>query len=811
MTASDLQQVPLDRVTQTIYARIHAAMKPLRDEVVRVQESGQLLAVAFGKFRESLPALDLSSYNALREHLAAVAEALQEAVLVPFSLPTRGLAAQLIDHDLPRLAAIAVKLNEEEAPKFFAAINYTDSAFETFAVDAKQKTTIRKADFDAAIDQIVNRRLIEIVRLIKEDTAKWLAAQGVTEEPAMMDLCLRNPNQAFLYWQSFVKDLANCPPMGQENEKKFRETCDTFRNWFEGQGHWRALNPNAEDLDPSNHNTHAEHKKQIEDYMTTRKAVLRVIEFDDVKLDHKCQHEGTEHEQVDFQWTYLLAGEPQIIMTVETGNVLPPHNDPLKRKYFKSSVPCGYAVLEDGDRLDGTLFFPNGEYITFTPQFDARFYPESHFLAGDYELRRVESKAVALQPTQSIVSNTDTFGAKQSNGWEDLQIDNVFEPRIMMWNGKPFSIEEPAACFNAYDLENVSLEDYFPELYDNWAEHIGEVPHEEVKDLRRLRLEGMEKTLNIDVMLRDSVPVYPERFESSGDAEGWHEGGVLIVSGKRYQAKGVYIELTETKKRAKFEAARRARESESAKNAIVQIENRSGESNVKGDSTFQSKPLYMLRQGSGHWLFTIDGHDGSIRDCKGLRYVEYLFKNPSEPIHATRLEAEVREVNESKDGVTEIADPNSGKRITLPLNACIQEHNLSCDNRDAKRRIWQLRKELQRIIDDPTVTNMEKDEAQAEKAKLDKVLTSAVFRDKTNAAKSYDRIRQAINRLLGQLDVKKTKDGDKYPAYKALAEHIQQYVMSVSSRYSGKRNSRTRTGTAQTFVYERPAGMVWSD
>ena len=182
MPPAAIQQVPLDRVTQTIYARIHAAMKPLRDEMARVQETGELLAGVFGKFRESLPALDLSAYNAMREQLAQVADALHEAVQVPFSTSTRTLAAQLIDHDLPRLAAIAVKLNEEDAPKFFAAINYTDSTFETFAVDAKQKTTIRKADLETAIQNIVSKRVTDLERLVKEDTAKWLAAQGITGE-----------------------------------------------------------------------------------------------------------------------------------------------------------------------------------------------------------------------------------------------------------------------------------------------------------------------------------------------------------------------------------------------------------------------------------------------------------------------------------------------------------------------------------------------------------------------------------------------------------------------------------------------------
>ena len=221
---------------------------------------------------------------------------------------------------------------------------------------------------------------------------------------------------------------------------------------------------------------------------------------------------------------------------------------------------------------------------------------------------------------------------------------------------------------------------------------------------------------------------------------------------------------------------------------------------------------FMLRQGRGAWHFTIDGISGTIADEKGLHYVEYLFKNPPEaPIHATDLQSEVCEMDTNAEGVTEIVDPDSGKRITLSRTARLQEHNLSIDDRNAKRRIWQILQSYQRIIDDQAATDMERDEARAEKDKIEGVFASKAFRDTSNAAKTYDRIRQAISRLLKHLDANKTKDGEKDPAYEALANHIRQHLSLASSRYSGTRTSRTRTGTAQTFMYERPEGIVWSD
>ena len=177
MLPEPIKQVPLDRVTQTIYARIYAAMAPLRDQMTNVQNSAAQLTGVLAKFRESLPSLDAPAYEAMRKQLAVVLQDLQPAIKVPLSMPTRTLAAQLVFHDLPRLAAIAVKLNEEEAPKFFAAINYTDSTFETFAVDTKKKTTIRKADLEKAIQSIVSQRVANLDFLVKEDITKWLAGK----------------------------------------------------------------------------------------------------------------------------------------------------------------------------------------------------------------------------------------------------------------------------------------------------------------------------------------------------------------------------------------------------------------------------------------------------------------------------------------------------------------------------------------------------------------------------------------------------------------------------------------------------------
>ena len=239
----------------------------------------------------------------------------------------------------------------------------------------------------------------------KAITSQPLNKPPTMEETAILDLCGAMPNQAFLYWLSFEEDLARCPSLGRDEERKFRAMRDTFREWFEDLGHWRDLRPKSKDLDPDDHNAHAKHQKQIEDYMAERQARVHRIDYDEVRKAHKCQHEGTEHEDVEYNWEYFRDGISQLIVRTAGGNVHPPHRDPVKRQYFKNTPPKGYAILECGNKLLGAVFFPNGEHYDFDPCFgdENRFYPDEFFKAGDYELRRVGKKNATLDALHADV------------------------------------------------------------------------------------------------------------------------------------------------------------------------------------------------------------------------------------------------------------------------------------------------------------------------------------------------------------------------------------------------------------------------
>jgi hypothetical protein len=217
-------------------------------------------------------------------------------------------------------------------------------------------------------------------------------------EGARYLLSLR-PNQAFLLWRGFCDDLGHCPKVGRANELKTRAMMDALREWFEDLGHWRGLDPKAKDLDPDDHNAHARHQKEIEDFVAQRQVLLRVVEYDDFRAAHKPEHEDKDHGCVDYEWIYLLAGEPQVTLTIQAGNVLPPHNDPSHRDYFRRARPYGYAIAE----TKGTAYFRNGPFVPFDCGFDGGVYQPRNFEPGDYELREVTKRGATLDDVRADV------------------------------------------------------------------------------------------------------------------------------------------------------------------------------------------------------------------------------------------------------------------------------------------------------------------------------------------------------------------------------------------------------------------------
>jgi len=127
------------------------------------------------------------------------------------------------------------------------------------------------------------------------------------------------------------------------------------------------------------------------------------------------------------------------------------------------------------------------------------------------------------------------------------------------------------------------------------------------------------------------------------------------------------------------------------------------------------------------------------------------------------------------------------------------------------RRLWQIRRKYAAVEDDPDASEIERREASRIVEQIDEHLSKAVVAQTSNTAKAYDRVRQAITRLVKNLTAFQDNQGNGNGVYHAFAEHLQKYLIEPSSRYSGSRSSRTRAQVAQTFTYEPPDGVTWSD
>jgi len=223
-------------------------------------------------------------------------------------------------------------------------------------------------------------------------------------------------------------------------------------------------------------------------------------------------------------------------------------------------------------------------------------------------------------------------------------------------------------------------------------------------------------------------------------------------------------------------------------------------------------PPFRLRQFRGNWEIVFDGERASIGHEKGLSLVEYLLKNPpKQPIHVCDIEAEVCDVKADKKGIPVIEDPETGETITLGRHTRLQERNLSLDDQDGARRLWQIRRKYAAVEDDSDANETERREARQLVEQIDEHLSKTVASQKNNATKAYDRVRQAITRLMKNLTSFQDNKGKGNGVYHAFADHLQKHLIDPSSRYSGTRSSRIRTQVAQTFTYEPPDGVSWSD
>ena len=197
---------------------------------------------------------------------------------------------------------------------------------------------------------------------------------------------------------------------------------------------------------------------------------------------------------------------------------------------------------------------------------------------------------------------------------------------------------------------------------------------------------------------------------------------------------------------------------------------------------------HLLRKGLGFWRLVFNGMEAVVKDCRAIALVAQLLLHPLDGgIHATELAA-------------------------LALGqSVVQEGSLAGDGEAGKKAIKQEMHECMAVIHDPAACEAEKNEARQELDKLEQSLKVVGQAPASGAEKQVRAVRRAIERFISSLRTARDRSKEAQQALRAFGEHLHQYLWVPSSRYGGSRRARVRSGMAGKFVYERPAGVRWSE
>ncbi len=220
-------------------------------------------------------------------------------------------------------------------------------------------------------------------------------------------------------------------------------------------------------------------------------------------------------------------------------------------------------------------------------------------------------------------------------------------------------------------------------------------------------------------------------------------------------------------------------------------------------------PRYALRKGLRAWELTFKGKRAVLKHEQGIHYVAYLLAHPpTEPMHALDLAARLAAADSKVSGITEIADPATGRALPLDRHARLQERGLGLDAAETMRRVLRSQNELEAILEDQDTIEPVREEVQRELIGLYRYeeVNTAPTRD--SAQRCVRAVRMAIRRFHQHLATAVNAQGRPDPVLRGFAAHLEQYLLIPSARYSGQGRLH-RGGTTGCFTYEPPPGVTW--
>jgi hypothetical protein len=195
-------------------------------------------------------------------------------------------------------------------------------------------------------------------------------------------------------------------------------------------------------------------------------------------------------------------------------------------------------------------------------------------------------------------------------------------------------------------------------------------------------------------------------------------------------------------------------------------------------------PRYALKREVKSWRLIFEGEESRLKDEKGLQYTAYLLRHP-EPIHCVELAQRV-----------------FGRTI-------IQEASLATDASVSRRKIEAEARELMQVLNDDNATEFEKEEARSTLSSLADAHKAAARYVTNGSEKMIRAVQRAIGRFRDRLLDARDDQGMPHPVKNAFGRHIRKYLCVPSSRYTGSRQGRAKSGLAGCMTYEPPPGVSW--
>src|SRR5258708_3219940 len=145
---------------------------------------------------------------------------------------------------------------------------------------------------------------------------------------------------------------------------------------------------------------------------------------------------------------------------------------------------------------------------------------------------------------------------------------------------------------------------------------------------------------------------------------------------------------------------------------------------------------------------------------------------------------------------TEIVHPQTGKMVTLEADAILEQRNLALDDNEGQWYLNHKQRELEAILEDDAASEPVKAEVLRELEDLYEYQKKYTGSTSTAASKAVRAVREAIRHfhenLAGAVDPK----GNPHPVLRPFAQHLQDYLVTPTLRYTQAGTARTKTGVA---------------